>query len=307
MSTTLGHTKKSQFTYEDKLKMMSEMKESKAREPFDDCWRDQHGFNTVSLGDYLDLCRQTGVKYVPAARVGSIDIGILLQDEPWNDVHFKRLADAVHRHKKPGSILRWDCCSPMVVKSNMSRGLSHWSQDLLDGFEVVLQNDPRAYELVYQYPGRKMIVWRRPWHESVIKDGYPLEYRAYVENGNIKGVSNYYMQRDLLWDDEIRKDVHSVISSTQMLIEAMPDLLKYPFCTNIKEFPRDKKNFCVDFMKTEKDMLFLEGGPPMDGGADPCCFAEDHDNYFNVSYLGVRVALWTSDEIKEKKAATWQI
>ena len=50
-------------------------------------------------------------------------------------------------------------------------------------------------------------------------DGYPVEYRAYVEDGKLLGISNYYPQRPL---PHVPEHIKAVSEMTQRFIAAAP-------------------------------------------------------------------------------------
>ena len=43
-----------------------------------DEWKDREGFNIVSLGAWLDVCKAAGVEAVPATEIGKIEIETLM-------------------------------------------------------------------------------------------------------------------------------------------------------------------------------------------------------------------------------------
>jgi len=121
----------------------------------------------------------------------------------------------------------------------------------------------------------------------ILADGYPVEYRAFVQNGELIGISSYYPQRPLPRNDEhlaaIRKHVATLIEELDGPFEwpAGPDeamAIKTAVPTlEGKEPPagtphHDGVHFTADCAATTLGMLFLEGGPPHFMGAHPCCF-----------------------------------
>ena len=244
-----------------------------------DNWKRQKGFNVVSLGDWLWLCRKIDVKTVPAIRVATTTVDLLLNFEKMaDDENFKAFFDTIEYVKEPNTMLRWDCCSPLSVKMQLQDGNWAWSQDVLDGFTIL---DPRAYEMIYDYPGGIMDVWKRPWIKAEIRDDYPVEYRVFVHEGEVVGVTNYYIQRRLGLNDTVHSEISDCISIAKRLIENIDPPLKFQgwYFQNWKP---DSKSASMDFIKTkEGEMIFLEGGPPFGANASPCCFpyASDFDNF----------------------------
>ena len=232
-------------------------------------------FCPASLEDWLLLCAEAGVSYVPAYKVGTI-----LQEDFMNfdlaGEHLIRLRDemqSIRTQIKPHHMLRWDFCSSTEVKSRMGMGLHEWDSSLT----MLPFDDPRAFDIMMQYPREEIPVWQRPWIQAEIYHSYPVEYRVFVLDGKIQGVSNYYPQRPLEW--HTRTLVH-VSMYTQLLIDVLQkDETKFEWHKHF-DLDRFKKNhslddihFTADFMVTnEMGVLFIEGGPPHELGAHPCCF-----------------------------------
>ncbi len=262
----------------------------------------QEGFNVVSLGAWLDLCEAAGVDAVPAARIGEIEIAHLLEtldydpDRDWSSdtgaAQTRAFWTKIEEAKTPGTMIRWDCCASSDVKYRLGTGRPEWHQDLLDRFNI---DDPRAFDLIFEYPDTVIAAWSRPWMKALILDGYPVEYRVFVEDGRVVGISSYYQQRPLPDTPQTREDVSACLEETLKLIAALPTPLRHPEGPHTGRSP-DSKSFTADFMRLEDGrFLYLEGGPPFNvsSGAHSCCF-EHFDNWhdgaaFHLS--GVPVAL----------------
>ena len=87
--------------------------------------------NVISLGAWLDVCREAHVPYVEAKKVASISKDILLgAEETWGDNepeevgHFKK---DMKEARLPNTMFRWDCCAPFDVKAELSKGFSGWN------------------------------------------------------------------------------------------------------------------------------------------------------------------------------------
>ena len=252
------------------------MAEIASNPPRDEC-KDREGFNTVSLGAWLDVCKAAGVEAVPATEIGRIEIENLLvaldNPESTEETDATRALKAfwakIEAAKKPGTMIRWDCCTCTEVKHRLSTGRPEWHRDLLDCFYI---DDPRAVDIIFQYPDTVMAAWSRPWMRARILDGYPVEYRVFVEADEIIGVSSYYPQRPLPDSPEVRDDVAACLLETSKLIAALPTPLEYPGWPDRPLSP-DSRSFTADFMRLEDGrFLYLEGGPPFGAGAHPCCF-----------------------------------
>ncbi len=273
------------------------MADAIANPPRDE-WKDREGFNIVSLGAWLDVCKAAGVEPVPATEIGKIEIEALMiaLDDPESTEEsdatraLRAFWAKIEQAKKPNTMIRWDCCTCSEVKYRLDTGRPEWHRDLIDRFDI---DDFRATDLIFEYPDTVIAAWSRPWMQARIVDGYPVEYRVFVEDGEIIGLSSYYPQRPLADSHEVREDVVACLLETAKLIAAVPTPLKYPGGPHPHHSP-DSKSFTADFMRLEDGrFLYLEGGPPFGRGAHPCCF-EHFDNWadgaaFNLS--GVPVAL----------------
>ena len=218
-------------------------------------WKDREGFNTVSLGAWLDLCRSAGVEAVPASEIARIEIETLMValDDPEGaeETDATRALRAfwakIEEAKKPGTMIRWDCCTCAEVKYRLDTGRPEWHQDLLDCFYI---DDFRATDIIFEYPDTVIAAWSRPWMRARLVDGYPVEYRVFVEADEIIGVSSDYPQRPLPDSPEVRDDIAVCLAETSKLIAALPTPLKFPGCPERPLSP-DSRSFTADFMRLE--------------------------------------------------------
>ena len=263
-----------------------------------DEWKNREGFNIVSLGAWLDVCKAAGVEAVPATEIGKIEIETLMiaLDNPESTEETDTTRDMrafftkIEAAKQPNTMIRWDCCTCAEVKYRLDTGRHEWHRDLLDCFYI---DDFRATDLIFEYPDTIIAAWSRPWMQARIVDGYPVEYRVFVEDGEIIGISNYYPQRPLTDSHEVHEDVAACLLKTAKLIAALPTPLKYPGGPQPHHSP-DSKSFTADFMRLEDDrFLYLEGGPSFAGDAHPCCFEHFHNWADGAAFhlSGVPVAL----------------
>ena len=243
-------------------------------------------FCAYSLGDWIGACQRTGIPHVPAMHVTDFEPHDLLRHDETGP-HQLRLDAAyekVRRAAAPGWMLRWDCCASADLKFSMGEGRKPGGDTL-----GTLPIDTRILELVWDYPRVVVPVWRRPWigEQMIFMDGYPVEYRAFVQNGELIGISSYYPQRSLRRDEEHLADVEKHVSALLAEIEGP---LEWPATheetMNIRTMTAkldgrkpapgtpdpDGVHFTADFAATALGMLFLEGGPPHFMGAHPCCF-----------------------------------
>ena len=211
--------------------------------------------------------------HVPAAQVAEVlQDDYLRYDVPGE--HRQRLEqawDAIQAAQAEGHMMRLDCCSDLEVKFRMGQGAPGFHPE----FKTIIFGDPRSYDLVSEFPRDSLPVWQRPWVSTQVLEGYPVEYRAFVRDGELLGISNYYPQRPLPRFDH---HLERVREYTQRLIgAAKPPFLwhRTPLWILAQKPPVDLAgvHFTADFLvNTDCQVLFLEGGPPHELGAHPCCF-----------------------------------
>ena len=233
-------------------------------------------FCPVSLRDWMMACRQARVPYVPAHMVGTIRrYDYLMSDQ--QGPHLTRLNQAITNAQAQSGqqqMLRFDCCSGVNTKMALSEGKHRWHPD----HNQIHAGDPRAYDVIYEFPREHIPIWRRPWIQTRIHQGFPVEYRAFVRDNQLQGISSYYPQRSLPYE-------HRHIDLITRYTRALLGQVSTPFLWNETDFmvqPEDDFDTAgvhctIDFIVNSDDnVLFLEGGPPHELGAHPCCFEPRH-------------------------------
>ena len=244
-------------------------------------------FCAYSLGDWIRLCEKTGTPHVPAYHVIDFERYDILQHDEAGP-HQGRL-DAAYEHVRraaqPGWMLRWDCCASSDLKMAMAESETP-DRDTLAALPI----DARVQEILLDFPRVVVPVWRRPWIRKEMRhvDGYPVEYRAFVKNGRLRGISSYYPQRRLPRRnddiDAVERHVATLVDHLEgpfewstthdegMQIPRMTDAI-LERKTRASDAPEpDGIHFTADFAATSHGMVLLEGGPPHFLGAHPCCF-----------------------------------
>ena len=233
-------------------------------------------FCPTSLRDWLQVCQYAGVPHIPAERIATIQLQDYLQyDTPGE--HQERLLAAIQQAQaalKPRHMVRFDCCAPMETKSRLSQGSHEWHPDLAR----IILDDPRLYDIMWEQPREEVPLWQRPWINATRIEGYPVEYRVFVTNGEVNGVSNYYPQRPLPLNLAVIQQAQTSIDLTNLLIQHLPtpflwnqSLLWIEFKENLDS---NGIHFTADFLADAAgQVLFIEGGPPHQMGAHPCCFS----------------------------------
>ncbi|MCY4580806.1 MAG: hypothetical protein OXD31_17400 [Chloroflexi bacterium] len=233
-------------------------------------------FCPVSLGDWLKVCQAAGVPFVPAEQVSVIRREDYLN---WTDEGAvrERLMTAYSQISEAADdnyMMRYDCCSSTEVKAALAHGKPEWSDD----FCFLMIDDPRVYTIVEEYPREVVPIWKRPWIDAAKVAGYPVEYRAFVRDGAVVGVSNYYPQRQLPYNEA---HLREVVRYAEVLAAALTGTpfewhSGMAFYNGRDELDLSGVHFSADFIvSVSEEVSFLEGGPPHELGAHECCFNED--------------------------------
>jgi len=225
------------------------------------------GFNPLSLGHWLSLCAAARVPAVPALSLGRIAIDVIMSEDPAARAFEKTMAAQMAVFGM-GWMARWDCCAMAETKWRLSKGEHQWDPALAD----IFAEDMRALDLIGDFPDTEIEGWARPWMSFAIHSGWPIEYRVFVQNDRIIGVSNYYPQRQLQDDGETKEDIRRATDMALRLIGAQKRRLN---CPRLSGFDMGLNHWTADFGRLQSGaIIFLEGGPPhaSGGGAHPCCF-----------------------------------
>ena len=231
----------------------------------------QANFCPVSLGDWLDLCRRAEVPHVPATQVAEIrrDDYLAFDTEGDHRSRLEQVWKAIQSASKDNQMMRLDCCSDAEIKYRMAQGEGGRFQP---EFGTIEFGDVRSFDLVYEYPRESVPIWQRPWVETQVINGYPVEYRAFVRDGKLLGISSYYPQRPL---PRFPEHLEAVRKFTERLIQHAQTPFLWHETLMFLDNPLDRQgiHFTADFLvNTQGETLFLEGGPPHELGAHMCCF-----------------------------------
>ena len=194
--------------------------------------------------------------------------------------------DKIEAARELNHMMRFDCCTTAEIKYRLGNGEPEWREAFLD----LPIDDMRAYDIVAEYPRETGYpVWHRPWVDAKIVNGYPVEYRVFVKDGHIAGVSSYYPQRPLSVQGMYSYWAGIAAGLTARLIVPLKDRAPFEWHHSLfspKDLDMNGVHFTADFMvlagapetippETDVGNLpvrFLEGGPPHELGAHPCCY-----------------------------------
>lgn len=245
------------------------------------------GFCPDHLGHWIKLCEQAHVPHIPAELIAGFRNGDHF--EAIDGVITRTMQDAFDRISQKVSdneMIRLACCSMAEVKYRLSIGEHEWISD----FKNIMFDDPRLIDILAKHPFSWVKIYKRPWVDLEIYKKYPIEFRAYVRENNILGISNYYIQRDLPNTPEILSHTSIVERLAEKLIDAQKQDMFFPAMKN-SGWDMSKNSWTADFAVTKsKDIVFIEGGPPYGAGADPCCFEDVEIDGIKLNYEGSRNA-----------------
>lgn len=276
-------------------------------------------FASVSLTRWLTVAQAAGVPAVGGKSAYLFPIETFLYCEeprPEDAVHWDALRE-LSRNLKPNEMLRWDCCASGLLKSRMSttdteRRAQADAQTDPDNPQVsswrseLSPFDMRAFDLVPEYPAEFIPIVVRPWVQARQEGSHPAEYRVFVENGQVVGLANYYLQRPLELTDAVRQDIEAVLAQAGEMTAFLARAKLSPWTARQYASEQDvtMPAWCtMDFLVTpEGQALFLEAGPPFGLGAHPCSFAPS-DRSQKVSVHGICLKtdgpVWDLAEFKQ--------
>ena len=263
-------------------------------------------FNVLSLGNWLIIALVADVKSVPARLLGVAPTQGLLADAMGSNrpKHFKEaleeLDDAIQTIQD-NEMLRFDACGSSALKQSISEGRGEL---MADSRGYIRSHNGRVDHILCErladsfvwHPEDYMPVFARPIIKAKKRDGWtfhtgkagkwPCEWRVYVANGEVVGVSNYYPQSGAE-KSEVPVAMHAV-ELTETLMSAMDKLKLIPHHPRYEaSLDASKASFSADFIEAENgDLLFLEAGPAHiykpAFGASPCCF-NPHDGVRGIA------------------------
>lgn len=214
--------------------------------------------NPADLSEWLALARERDVPHVEAEEVGRCWPGELMAhmcEESMPQRNYAAMMGRLGRIDLEGSMLRWNLCAPIRLKEEIAE-TGRASAEAARGIDPA--GDLRLASIIEdQSPMQVMILYRRPWVEPERHEGFPVEFRAFVEGRRVIGASNYYPQVSL--PKKYRRIGERCMRMTERIADARPH-----------------DGFTADWILTaEGEMLLLECGPMhAEGGAGshPCCF-----------------------------------
>lgn len=172
-----------------------------------------------------------------------------------------------------------------VARQGAATGFGY--DTLPDGSRQVLLKDERLGDVFMGWPEPNMPIWARPLIPARMLEGprgaYQAEWRVFVYDGNIAGISSYYPQ--VARDRSSQADELALMTSltyAQAIIDVMLARSLRPHHPRFElrpDFDKQKLHCSFDFIETaDGGVMMIEGGPPHlrnpAYGAHPCSFSD---------------------------------
>jgi len=227
-------------------------------------------FNAVSLLEWIKVVEKAGVPYIPAYVKTSVPIDVLIRHDehhPGDAIHARKFYDDI-ADVKPNHMLRWDCGASEKLKKAMHEAKGMYVEDV----RHLTPADTRLFTLLTGYPGEEIAVVERPWILARSEDGRPVEYRVFIENNNITGISSYYVQRPIAVN---MPELLDCINKADKIVKTCLRDALVPWALGYEKlFNAGQVSCTLDFLIEERTgkAIFIEAGPAFGAGAHPCCF-----------------------------------
>lgn len=241
-------------------------------------------FNTLSLPAWLKVAELAGLDFIPAREIHSMPTEAMEKHSSGEDVNeFEIEEQKMLAALGPGEMLRMEQVAPAEIKHERSSGQDmgngtfysdHFKRPILNLFE------DRYYTTLLDLAEDQIRAYARPIITPRMISGefnneagnWPEEFRVYIRDGQITGVSNYYPQV-VMTPQEHAEVMAGAVHAAQIMVDFMNE--KKITCDNATfRIPEGETFSCtLDFLiREDGKLLFLEGGPEGGRGAHPCCF-----------------------------------
>lgn len=258
--------------------------------------------NPLSLPAWLAVAEAAGVPHIPARPLAECCAEEFRDslDNRNDATAYDDLQSAMLDGLKPGEMIRMEQVAPRDIKATLSEGgaMITGAVDISGTGELYVDLYEDRYLSTFLDLGADRVrAFARPIVTPAMicgtfdgaKGEWPAEFRVFVENGRLVGLSNYYPQvvmdpalfaaqiSDVLRHAQSMLDAmtarrlgvgnHSLAPDTDITPEGRPDWVPAHW---------DRQDFTLDFMILEDmSVTFLEGGPAGMRAAHPCCFLQD--------------------------------
>jgi len=253
-----------------------------------------HQIPAASLSGWINIVNQAEVPAIDVNIIGEIQVASVLSfDQITHKIddiesirpgmelaheELKWLCCIIHSLSEQ-EMLRWDTCAPFGVKYAMGKPNDPGRPLDESGYTFHLDpDDPRAFEILFEHPEPTIKIIKRPWVNALMMDGYPVEFRVFIKDDEVLGVSNYYLQRDLPVNDDILQLAELSADYARRIIKQCHESQVFPVNPQIEPGAVGYVTASLDFMVTETgELLFIEAGPGFGFGAHPCCYLDKNN------------------------------
>ena len=151
-------------------------------------------FCPMALTDWMQAARTSRIPHVPADVVATFERDDLRNHE-YEGPHQARLDVAFEKATtgiNANTMRRWDCYASLDLKVDLADAKAEIDTRVRNQLAI----DIRLQDMLIDYPRIEIPALVRPWITDALKtNGYPVEYRAYVEGDRLVGISSYYPVR----------------------------------------------------------------------------------------------------------------
>lgn len=260
-------------------------------------------FNVISLAAWIALAERAGVAHIPAREIHRLPVEVFMgamDQDPEMGPRMDAAETAIIEALGPGDMLRFDQVAPGEIKAERSAGQEIGNGTFFNsrtGKPMLCIYEDRFYTTLMDHGGDDIRAFARPRVDPVLIDGefqgdtgqWPAEFRIFIEDGRVVGLSNYYPQvamdperfagaaRDALRKGQAMIDtmasLHLGVGNARLCAdEGAPEGALRPDWVPSAWAAQD---FTLDFFAiSEEETLFLEGGPAGMRAAHPCCFLQ---------------------------------
>lgn len=268
-------------------------------------WRDPSEgpsrFNITSVEAWVAVAQRSGIPLISLREIARMTMdGYIKAMDQIDHSELEAFEEKIIAELQPGEMVRCDNKATGEVKAALSEG-EPMNNGLVyseyHGRQILPIHDETFYTTMLDLGVPNIVAFARPIVDTKMIDGewrgksgqWPAEFRVYVENNKVVGVSNYYPQ--VAMDPKIfAKPAAQAVYYAKCIANTLEELHlgvgNHAYCNDVEETQDQRsawvpktwgaQDYTLDFICTPDDeILFLEGGPAGMQAADPCCFYQE--------------------------------
>lgn len=268
-------------------------------------WRDPSEgpsrFNIISVEAWIAVAQRASIPFIPLREIARMPMdGYIKAMDQIDQSDMDAFEEKIISELRSGEMVRCDNKATGEVKSALSDG-EPMNNGLLYsehyGRQILPIHDEAFYTTMLDLGVPDIVAFARPIVEAKSIDGewngksgkWPAEFRVYVENNKVVGVSNYYPQVGMdpkVFTKPAAQAVYHAKCIANTLEELQLGVGNHANCPDVEQSQDSRpswmpstwgpQDYTLDFICTPDDeLLFLEGGPAGMLAADPCCFNQE--------------------------------